>query len=276
MGTKKEVKDKKVCSDCGDRLVTGKGARGLCASCYGRHYARGTLSDIRPAKRRLKVTATCVSVIAAHCKKRNGVWELFYYHDTGVPPTENYKCGGCEKAELFRIRGEERARLKKKQILEKRRWQASTLGDLWGLPWIEKVPYWINPDFIPAMPRNGGKGFGGAVGKTLGKPFVVRDGDCLLWQSTIDSKGYAKAGGGGQPSKRVHRLVVAWAQNDGVALPRDQCVHHICGNRNCVNPDHLQIVSYQENSSEAQRAKMLREEIAELKAEIRRLKRKAA
>lgn len=60
----------------------------------------------------------------------------------------------------------------------------------------------------------------------------------------------------GQNEDRVrtstHRLVARFYHNGGNNLDREQVVHHMCGVRRCVNPEHLVITTAAHNSSEAQ------------------------
>ena len=113
--------------------------------------------------------------------------------------------------------------------------------------------------------------------------FVTVVGGCLVWQRTRGNggDGYAMVstktwmGDGsvvkearGRATAALHRLV--WALEYGDIGLGNQ-IHHICGERACVNTKHLEEVSYLENLSEACRVKKLRQENKELRKRIREL-----
>jgi len=68
--------------------------------------------------------------------------------------------------------------------------------------------------------------------------------DCHLWQAPLDRDGYGTFFFR-KFNRRVHR--VAWFMLHG-AIPKGMVVNHTCRKRNCVNPQHLQIMSPVENS----------------------------
>tara|TARA_A100001037_G_scaffold49819_1_gene41831 strand:+ start:2898 stop:3845 length:948 start_codon:yes stop_codon:yes gene_type:complete len=128
---------------------------------------------------------------------------------------------------------------------------------LFHLDWTETIAFYLDPQNGYVKPNNNG---------------------CLVWQHTKMESGYGSIciakDGEGLTRIATHRKVWEVANNE--TIPEGNQIHHICGERACVNIDHLESISYKENNAEACRVKALREEVAELKAEIRRLKRKAA
>jgi hypothetical protein len=60
--------------------------------------------------------------------------------------------------------------------------------------------------------------------------------DCLIWQGPLDRDGYGTFYFR-RMNRRAHR--VAWFSVHG-DLPEDHVIHHICKNRSCVNPAHLE------------------------------------
>lgn len=80
---------------------------------------------------------------------------------------------------------------------------------------------------------------------------VVPRGACLVFTGARNSKGYGCVGSGRKSkSILVHRLAVI--HRDG-SIPEDMTVDHLCGERLCVNPEHLDVVTRSENSRRGRR-----------------------
>lgn len=84
-------------------------------------------------------------------------------------------------------------------------------------------------------------------GWTLAKllMFVVRDAatECWNWQRSLDSKGYGRIYWQRRHTG-AHR--VSYILHHG-PIPDGLTIDHLCRNRRCVNPDHLEPVSRREN-----------------------------
>lgn len=74
------------------------------------------------------------------------------------------------------------------------------------------------------------------------KIYVHQDG-CWLWSGTITSRGYGQfvRGGRREPAHRVAYEVAVGPIPDGMQLD------HLCRERSCVNPTHLEPVTCREN-----------------------------
>ena len=72
---------------------------------------------------------------------------------------------------------------------------------------------------------------------------VLKSEYCWLWQGTILNNGY------GQITINYQKyLVHRWAYTDQVGpIPEGLVLDHLCRNRRCVRPDHLETVTLKEN-----------------------------
>ena len=79
-------------------------------------------------------------------------------------------------------------------------------------------------------------------------------GDCWQWTGALSSAGYGIANRrdirAGQRSKLVHRLV--WEELRG-EIPQGLELDHLCRNRACCNPDHLDPVTHAVNVARSHR-----------------------
>jgi len=68
---------------------------------------------------------------------------------------------------------------------------------------------------------------------------IEKTKNCWIWKGTINSQGYGVAWFNGK-LHRAHRLIYEWERE---TIPQGMVADHICRIRNCVNPDHIEIIT---------------------------------
>lgn len=71
---------------------------------------------------------------------------------------------------------------------------------------------------------------------------VISDSGCWEWQGHIINSGYGLVYNG-QTNELVHR----WVYKHVKGAIGNETIDHLCRNKKCCNPDHLECVSYREN-----------------------------
>lgn len=69
-------------------------------------------------------------------------------------------------------------------------------------------------------------------------------GPCWIWMAFVDDKGYGRFGNGKKIVK-AHRFSYELIKE----IPDGLMLDHLCRTRNCVNPNHLEPVTAQENTT---------------------------
>lgn len=82
-----------------------------------------------------------------------------------------------------------------------------------------------------------------------------QDGECVLWDGKL-SYGYGIFHTTGR-FHRAHRL--AWEIWHGQQAPPGAHVHHDCGNRRCIHPEHLRLLTPQQHKQHHPRPRKPRE-----------------
>lgn len=70
-----------------------------------------------------------------------------------------------------------------------------------------------------------------------------REGDCLIFHSSVQPNGYGQMWNGNRP-EQAHRIAYRIAFGE---IPEGKEIDHKCRNRACINPEHLQAVTHKRN-----------------------------
>lgn len=80
---------------------------------------------------------------------------------------------------------------------------------------------------------------------------VISCGGCWEWTGPKHYKGYGKTGASGPDGSRyAHRVVYQYLVGP---IPAGLVLDHICENKGCVGPHHLEPVTVRENTMRARR-----------------------
>lgn len=93
--------------------------------------------------------------------------------------------------------------------------------------------------------------------------FTVGDG-CWQWQRALDDRGYGRVGAAKAPAHRfMYELLVG-------PIPEGMFLDHLCRNKACVNPGHLEPVTNAENQRRGDAAKLTWEDVRFIRAHYSR------
>lgn len=111
----------------------------------------------------------------------------------------------------------------------------------------------MRTDIVPAYP-------GARVGHC-----VVAETGCWEWQNAMSRHGYGVIGVPGEyRNTHAHKFYYERAKH---SVPRTTDLDHLCRNRRCVNPDHLEPVSRKVNARRGAKTKLTAEIVAEIRRE---------
>lgn len=84
-------------------------------------------------------------------------------------------------------------------------------------------------------------------GSYASEPWLPLDSNCWLWLGAVTSGGYGifSLGARSDGSGLSHRIAYEWLVG---SIPDDKQLDHLCRVRNCVRPDHLEVVTSRVNT----------------------------
>lgn len=101
----------------------------------------------------------------------------------------------------------------------------------------------------------------GHGGRFTGPSYSVdSESGCWNWIRVVASNGYGHAYANRRPTG-AHRL---YYEKYKGPIPRNLQIDHLCRNRRCVNPNHLEAVTARENTRRSPRTKLTEEDIHEI------------
>ncbi len=87
--------------------------------------------------------------------------------------------------------------------------------------------------------------------------------ECWLWLGSVNKRtGYGKKQFNGR-SELAHRWVYESLLGP---IAKDMVINHLCSNRQCVNPHHLEVVTQADNCRHGAGAKLTKAQVIEIKA----------
>jgi hypothetical protein len=88
---------------------------------------------------------------------------------------------------------------------------------------------------------------------------------CWIWQLSIGRDGYGRAKRRGRAGGEQNAHALYYEELVG-PIPAGLVPDHLCGIRECVNPEHLEAVTQLENSQRGARAKLTAADVVEIRA----------
>lgn len=104
------------------------------------------------------------------------------------------------------------------------------------------------------------------VAMNLEKHYIVDKNGCWIWQRATTNDGYAQV----HINNRICYVhVLLWERRFG-KKPTGKELDHLCRVRNCINTEHLELVTRTENVRRGKKVVLTMEKVREIRKEYRR------
>lgn len=90
---------------------------------------------------------------------------------------------------------------------------------------------------------------------------ITTESGCHEWQGMIDINGYGVISVDGH-RRRAHR---AYWERDNGPIPGGMEIDHLCRNRRCVNPAHMEVVTHAVNMRRSSLSKLTQSDVDEIR-----------
>jgi len=84
--------------------------------------------------------------------------------------------------------------------------------------------------------------------------YSIEDNGCWNWLGNLDYAGYS--------TSRTHRVFYKKYKGE---IKEDEVIDHLCRNHRCINPNHLEAVSWAENARRGLQAKLTKGDVLKIR-----------
>lgn len=122
----------------------------------------------------------------------------------------------------------------------------------------------LNRDWIKGQPIRFIAGHYNNIKNRIWPQYIIDKGGCWIWQLSKNPDGYASYAING---KYISGHRYFFEEKYG-KIPKNGQLDHLCKNRICVNPDHLEVVTQTENIRRGKHTKLTKANVISIKKMI--------